>query len=128
MRTFLDDADAPTLAGLLIGGVLKSELGPVPLGGLRWQGLDDDDLVLRPLPNTLFQRDNSAWIGAGVTVNPMAKLARQRESVHTRAVYRYHPMFRDGDASTATSATTTATTGPRRWRAATCSCSRPASS
>ena len=94
MRMFLDDVDASTLAGLLIGGVLKSELGSVPLGGLRWQGLGDDDLVLRPLPNTLFQRDNSAWIGAGVTVNPMAKLARQRESVHTRAVYRYHPMFR----------------------------------
>jgi arginine deiminase len=94
MRSFLDDADAPTLAGLLIGGVLKSDLGAVPLGGLRWQGLADDDMVLRPLPNTLFQRDNSAWIGAGVTVNPMAKLARQRESIHTRAVYRYHPMFR----------------------------------
>jgi arginine deiminase len=64
------------------------------MGGLRWQALDSDDLVLPPLPNTLFQRDNSAWIGAGVTVNPMARLARQRESVHTRAVYRYHPLFR----------------------------------
>ena len=51
--------------------------------------------MLAPLPNTLFQRDNSAWIASGVTVNPMAKLARQRESVHTRAVYRYHPLFRD---------------------------------
>ena len=30
---------------------------------------------------------------AGVTVNPMAKAARQRESLHSRAVYRYHPMF-----------------------------------
>jgi arginine deiminase len=55
--------------------------------------------VLPPLPNTLFQRDNAAWIGGGVTVNPMAKLARQRESVHTRAVYRYHPLFRDPPAT-----------------------------
>jgi arginine deiminase len=28
-----------------------------------------------------------------VTINPMAKAARRRESVHTRAVYRFHPRF-----------------------------------
>ena len=95
MRDLLEDVDAPRLADLLIGGVLKSDLKPHSHGGLRWQSLDADDLVLPPLPNTLFQRDNSAWIGPGVTINPMAKLARQRESIHTRAVYRYHPMFRD---------------------------------
>ena len=95
VRARLDDADAVTMAGLLIGGVLKSELEAPRTASLRWQALSDDDLVLPPLPNTLFQRDNSAWIASGVTVNPMAMLARQRESVHTRAVYRYHPMFRD---------------------------------
>jgi len=49
--------------------------------------------VLPPLPNHLFQRDNSCWIYRGVSVNPMAKPARQRESLHSRAIYRYHPMF-----------------------------------
>ena len=91
VRLRLDDADPVTMADLLIGGVLKSELEPPRSPSLRWQALDDDDLVLAPLPNTLFQRDNSAWIASGVTVNPMAKLARQRESVHTRAVYRLPP-------------------------------------
>jgi arginine deiminase len=95
VRLLLEDADARTMAGLLIGGVLKSDLEPPASASLRWQALGEDDLVLTPLPNTLFQRDNSAWIGSGVTVNPMAKLARQRESVHTRAVYRYHPLFRE---------------------------------
>ncbi|SHH55727.1 arginine deiminase [Jatrophihabitans endophyticus] len=95
LRRLVDDADARTLAGLLIGGVLKSDVDLTASAGLHWQSLGADDLVLPPLPNTLFQRDNSAWIGSGVTVNPMAKLARQRESVHTRAVYRYHPLFRD---------------------------------
>jgi arginine deiminase len=94
LRRLFDDVDAHTLAGLLIGGVLKSDLDIGTTTGLRWQALADDDIVLPPLPNTLFQRDNSAWIGDGVTVNPMAMLARQRESVHTRAVYRYHPLFR----------------------------------
>lgn len=49
-----------------------------------------DDFVLPPLPNHLFQRDNSCWIYEGVSVNPMAKAARQRESLHSRAIYRYH--------------------------------------
>ncbi len=52
-----------------------------------------DDFLLPPLPNHLFQRDNSCWINGGVSVNPMAEPARQRETPHTRAIYRYHPMF-----------------------------------
>jgi arginine deiminase len=28
-----------------------------------------------------------------VTINPMAKPARQRETLHTRAIYKFHPMF-----------------------------------
>jgi arginine deiminase len=97
LRQLLDEADAVTMAGLLIGGVLKSELTPPASASLQWQSLERDDLVLPPLPNTLFQRDNSAWVGAGVTVNPMAMLARQRESLHTRAVYRYAPLFRSAE-------------------------------
>ena len=54
-----------------------------------------DDFVLAPLPNTLFQRDNSSWVYGGVTINPMAKPARQRETLHIRAVYRHHPLFAD---------------------------------
>ena len=99
MHLLLDGVDSPLLADLLIGGVLKSDIDSRTPTGLAWQSLRPDDLVLPPLPNTLFQRDNAAWIGPGVTVNPMAKLARQRESVHTRAVYRYHPLFRDAEFS-----------------------------
>lgn len=95
LRELFDDVDAATLAGLLIGGVLKADIDLPSPSGLRWAALHDDSFVLPPLPNTMFQRDNSAWIGPGVSVNPMARLARQRESVHTRAVYRYHPLFRE---------------------------------
>jgi arginine deiminase len=56
-----------------------------------------DDFLLPPLPNHLFTRDNSCWVYGGVSMNPMAKPARQRESLHIRAVYRYHPLFADTD-------------------------------
>ena len=93
LRAFADDVDAATLAELLIGGVTKADLSPLQVGSLRWQTLGLDDFVLPPLPNTLFQRDNSAWVYSGVSINPMAKPARQRESIHSRAVYGFHPLF-----------------------------------
>ncbi|MBC8092711.1 MAG: arginine deiminase [Pseudonocardia sp.] len=95
LRHLADDVDAATLAELLVGGVVRSDLSPLRVRSLRWQSLDLDDFVLTPLPNTLFQRDNSAWVYGGVTINPMAKAARRRESLHSRAVYRFHPMFAD---------------------------------
>jgi arginine deiminase len=94
VRALLDDLPAAELAEFLIGGILKEDLRPVvPRHSLTWEMLRPDDFVLPPLPNHLFQRDNSCWIYQGVSVNPMAKPARQRETLHSRAIYRYHPMF-----------------------------------
>ena len=95
LRDLAENIDVATLAELLIGGITRSDLSPLRVRSLRWQTLNLDDFVLAPLPNTLFQRDNSAWVYGGVTINPMAKAARQRESLHSRAVYRFHPMFAD---------------------------------
>lgn len=97
VRRLFDDADPHGLADYLIGGVLKSDLAPLTSQGLAWRALDIDDFVLPPLPNTLFQRDNAAWIGSGVTVNPMAKPARRRESINTRTVLHHHPRFSELD-------------------------------
>ena len=82
-----------SLAEYLVGGVLKADLHPKGAHSLEWDMLRADDFVLTPLPNHLFQRDNSCWIYNGVTINPMAKPARQRETLHTRAIYGFHPMF-----------------------------------
>ena len=96
LRRLFDDLDAPELAEYLVGGVLKGDLHPARARSLTWDMLHADDFVLPPLPNHLFQRDTSCWIYRGVSVNPMAKPARQRETLHIRAVYRYHPMFAAG--------------------------------
>ena len=93
VRRLLEDLDGPRLAEYLVGGVLKADLGLLHTRSLRWDMLRADDFVLPPLPNHLFPRDNSCWVYGGVSVNPMAKPARQRETVHMQAIYRYHPMF-----------------------------------
>ena len=100
LRRLTDDADAESLAGYLIGGVLKADVRPLRSGSLKWEMLRADDFLLTPLPNHLFTRDNSCWVYGGVSVSQMAKPARQRETVHVRAVYRYHPMFAGGSFAT----------------------------
>ncbi len=97
VRELFEDLDGRTLAEFLVGGVLKADLHPANPRSLTWDLWHADDLVLPPLPNHLFQRDNSSWIYRGVCVNPMAKRARQREALHSRAIYRYHPMFAGTD-------------------------------
>jgi arginine deiminase len=96
VRRLLENLDGTSLAGYLVGGVLKADLSPLRAPSPRWGMLRADHFVLPPLPNHLFPRDNSCWVHGGVSVNPMAKPARQRETVHMQAIYRYHPMFAGG--------------------------------
>jgi arginine deiminase len=97
LRSFFEELDGESLATFLVGGVLKADLHPRSANSLKWDVLHADDFLLAPLPNHLFQRDSSCWIYGGVSANPMARLARQRETLHSRAIYRYHPTFADED-------------------------------
>ena len=97
LRRLAADVDGETLADYLVGGITKHDLHPKKVHSLHWTSMHRDDLILSPLPNHLFQRDNSCWIYDGVSVNTMAKPARQRETLHSRAIYRYHPHFANAD-------------------------------
>ncbi|MTI13934.1 arginine deiminase [Sansalvadorimonas verongulae] len=99
VRAYFDDMSTSDLASHLIGGLTVSELnsnsGSPTLGMLT-----ETDFILDPIPNHLFTRDTSCWVYGGVSVNPMAKPARKRETVHMRAIYKFHPMFKDADFHT----------------------------
>jgi arginine deiminase len=95
LDTLVGEMPAQRLAEALIGGVLRSDLDLDGTSSLLWSYLDPSDFLLRPLPNHLFQRDNSAWAYDGLSVNPMAKRARKRETVNSRVVWNFHRMFRD---------------------------------
>jgi len=99
LREALDAMDPDTLTRYLIGGLTKAELGS-EVHSLRLASLADDDFILTPLPNHLFTRDTSCWVYSGVSINPMAMLARRRETIHSAAMYRFHPLFAGGHAPT----------------------------
>lgn len=86
------------LASLCVAGLTLEEWRA--RGGketLVTQTLEDSDFLVSPLPNHLFTRDASVWLSGGVAVNSMKHLARRRESLHYRAIYRWHPLFEDHD-------------------------------
>ncbi|GAB3490167.1 arginine deiminase [Amycolatopsis cihanbeyliensis] len=95
LREALAAMDAAHLARTLVGGITRGELGEHGTPSLRLVSAAPDDFLLRPLPNHLFARDPSCRVFEGLTVNPMAKASRRRESVHVDAVYRFHPLFVD---------------------------------
>jgi arginine deiminase len=94
LRAYLSDLDGVLLARALIGGLTHAEAGELSVpGSLGAVTRRLGDFVLPPLPNHLFARDTSCWIYDGVSVNPMAKPARHRETAHLAAIYRFHPLF-----------------------------------
>jgi arginine deiminase len=87
----LTDLDAAGLATVLMAGLAHEELRTG--SGVVYSLMDRLDFVIDPLPNLLFTRDSSAWIGGQVAVTSLAMLARRRETTLTRAIYRHHPRF-----------------------------------
>jgi len=93
LREFLLELPPIELADLLLGGITASEF-ETKYVSLTRSMKSPTDFIIPPLPNHLFTRDTSCWIYNGVSVNPMAKPARRRETVHLRAIYNFHPMFK----------------------------------
>jgi arginine deiminase len=97
IRPWLDELPANRLAEYLIGGIAVGDLPDSESSTILMEAFGGTEFVLPPIPNTVFQRDPSCWIYNGVTVNPMFWPARKPETLLQRAVYKFHPRFRNGD-------------------------------
>jgi arginine deiminase len=92
LRSALAELPHARLAEWLIGGVTRADL-PFKPSGLLGAYLDLRDFVLPPLPNTLFTRDTTCWVGSGVCLNPLLWPARRGETGLMAAIYQHHPRF-----------------------------------
>ena len=97
LRAWLDEMPAPRLAEHLIGGIAMMDVPRSEHTSTLADAYEGTDFLIPPVPNTLFQRDPSCWIYKGVTCNPMFWPARQPETLLQRAVYKFHPRFKNGD-------------------------------
>lgn len=85
----------PELAYLLMAGMTFTELPFTADAGtsLVRRMHFHDDFVIEPLPNLLFTRDSSFWIGPRVAMTSLALPARIRETSLTDLIYTHHPRF-----------------------------------
>ncbi|MBB4687078.1 arginine deiminase [Amycolatopsis jiangsuensis] len=94
LRSHLTSVDAHTLAEVLMAGMTFEELPSAEGASLVRMMHGPRDFAVDPLPNLLFTRDSSAWIGDRVAISSLTMPARRRETAVLDLVYAYHPRFR----------------------------------
>ncbi len=95
LSAHLRGLDPGRLAQVLMAGMTFNELPSnirtdVSLVLRMHQGAD---FVIEPLPNLVFTRDSSIWIGPRVVIPTLALRARVREASLTDLIYAHHPRF-----------------------------------
>ena len=94
LSAYLRTLEPAELAHVLMAGMTFTELpiagGEVSLVRRMHHGCD---FVIEPLPNLLFTRDSSFWIGPRVAITSLALPARIRETSLTDLIYAHHPRF-----------------------------------
>ncbi len=93
LSAYLRTLKPSPLAHVLMAGMTFTELpftGELSLVRRMHHG---GDFVINPLPNLLFTRDSSFWIGPRVAITSLALPARVRETSLTDLIYAHHPRF-----------------------------------
>lgn len=100
VRTYLAnrmaDLSSERLAEILTCGLSNGELSafePAAPRSLVTAMLSPEEFVIAPLPNLLFTRDSSVWVGGHPAVTSLAMPARRRETQLTELIYAYHSRF-----------------------------------
>lgn len=96
LTSFLYGQTSHKLMTYITGGLTRHEFN-IGSKSLVGQILQENEFILPPLPNHLFTRDTSCWIGDGVTLNPMHYSARHNETTNISAIYQFHPWFTKRD-------------------------------
>ncbi len=94
LSAYLRTLEAGPLAHVLVAGMTFNEL-PFAASDLSLVRLmhHGGDFVIDPLPNLLFTRDSSFWIGPRVAITSLSLPARSRETSLTDLIYAHHPRF-----------------------------------
>jgi arginine deiminase len=93
VKSYLTGLKPGDLADILMAGLTFEELPAAEGASLVRRMHQPGDFVIDPLPNLLFTRDSSAWVGDRVAISSLVMPARRRESTITDLIYAYHPRF-----------------------------------
>ncbi|MCI1747518.1 MAG: arginine deiminase [Acidipropionibacterium sp.] len=96
LRVRLSELSSEGLAEVLMAGLSNGELSrlePAAPRSLVTALLAPEEFVIAPMPNLLFTRDSSVWVGRHPAVTSLTMPARRRETRLTELIYDLHPRF-----------------------------------
>ncbi|MCK0517963.1 arginine deiminase [Williamsia sp. DF01-3] len=96
LATELRQLSPTDLAGVLMAGMTFDEMpesAASARSSLVWRMHHGTEFAIDPLPNLLFTRDSSFWIGDRFAITSLALPARVRETSLTDLIYAHHPRF-----------------------------------
>ncbi len=91
VRRHLDGLDPEALSEVLIVGLAAGEFSRGR--GAVYQLLGASHFIVEPLPNLVFFRDPSVWIGDRVAVASPAAADGRLHALLTGVIYAHHPLF-----------------------------------
>lgn len=86
LEEYLLSLDGEALVAATMAGIRRKTLG-LP------ETEPSQPFVTAPMPSLYFTRDPASGIGEGMTLNPMAYPARQKENLYMASVLKDHPRF-----------------------------------
>jgi len=92
LKGFLLNQESNLLAKWLTSGLTVSSLA-FKLKSFIGAYLKPNDFIFPPLPNLIFMKDSSSWLGSNVSINSFNLSVRKNESIYMAAIYLFHPQF-----------------------------------
>ena len=94
LSSYLRGLDPTRLAHALMAGMTFAELpSDARDDSLVRRMHQGSDYLIEPLPNLVFTRDSSIWVGPRIVIPSLALPARVREASLTDLIYAHHPRF-----------------------------------
>lgn len=97
LQGYCFELSSEELLRVLLEGVTKREIfsGASHIRSVCLNMMGDHDFVIRPLPNSYFQRDPYTLVNALVIVSAMHYEIRKREALYSRYILGHHDLFRE---------------------------------
>ena len=92
---FLNFKNNKDLVDKMMAGIRKEEISFDYIGTLVDAVDRDYPFIIDPLPNLYFTRDPFSTIGSGISLNHMATVTRNRETIFAKYIFEYHKMFKE---------------------------------
>jgi arginine deiminase len=81
----------------MMEGIRKNEISHYERTSLVDMIESNYPFIVDPMPNLYFTRDPFATIGRGISLNHMRTVTRNRETLFSKYIFKFHTMFKDSD-------------------------------